>query len=218
MGRGSAEFRVLILDFDGVVIDSNAAKKEAFREVFNRFPEHSEPMMAYHDTHVSVSRFEKFDYLLARLGRSGDAQLKAQIAEDFSRGVAARLATVPFVRGAEAFLARMTQRVPVYLASVTPAEELARIVAERGLSQWFRGVYGCPPWTKARAILDILAKEGVAAGEALLIGDSAGDQRAAGATGVEFLGVDSGLPFDEPLPRRFPDLTHIPEYLEDRLP
>jgi phosphoglycolate phosphatase-like HAD superfamily hydrolase len=218
MGESAANLSVLILDFDGVVIDSNAAKKDAFREVFDRFPEHSKPMMAYHDANVSASRFEKFDHLLALLGRPGDAELKAQVAEEFSRRVAARLAKVQLVRGAEAFLGKMTQRIPVYLASVTPAEELERILTERGLSHWFRGVYGCPPWTKARAILDILAREGVTAGEALLIGDSAGDQRAARSTGVEFLAVNSGLPFDEPLPRQFPDLTEIPEYLDERLP
>jgi phosphoglycolate phosphatase-like HAD superfamily hydrolase len=218
MGEGTGALKVLILDFDGVVIDSNAAKKRAFEEVFDRFPEHSTAMMTYHDSHVSVSRFEKFDHLLTLLGRSGDDKLKAEVADDFSRRVAARLSEVPLVRGAEAFLAQMTKRLPVYLASVTPAEELARTLSGRGLAHWFRGVYGCPPWTKPRAIVDILEREHVTPPDALLIGDSAGDQRAAQATGVEFLAVDSGLSFDEPLPRRFPDLTEIPQYLEERLP
>jgi len=218
MAKRARALKVLILDFDGVVIDSNAAKKQAFEEVFDRFPEHSTAMMEYHDANVSVSRFEKFDHLLTLLGRSGDDRLKAEVADDFSRRVASRLSEVPLVRGAESFLVQMTKRLPVYLASVTPAEELARTLDRRGLAKWFRGVYGCPPWTKPRAILDILAREQITAADALLIGDSAGDQRAAEATGVEFLAVDSGLPFDEPLTHRFPDLTGIPEYLAARLP
>jgi beta-phosphoglucomutase-like phosphatase (HAD superfamily) len=51
--------RVLILDFDGVVIESNDVKKEAFQRVFARFPEHAEAMMAFHHAHVSLSRFAK---------------------------------------------------------------------------------------------------------------------------------------------------------------
>src|SRR5688572_19150164 len=218
MGQSKASLKVLILDFDGVIIDSNAAKTQAFDEVFSCFPEHLGTMMAYHDANVSVSRFDKFDHLLALLGRSDDAKLKAEVADDFARRVAERLKDVPLFAGATSFLSRVSQRVPVYLASVTPAEELARILETRGLTHWFRGVYGYPPWPKPRAILDVLAREGVAPGEALLIGDSAGDQRAAQSTGVEFLAVNSGLSFDEPLPIQFPDLTGIADYLDERLP
>jgi phosphoglycolate phosphatase len=217
MGK-RATISVLILDFDGVVIDSNSAKTEAFSEVFSRFPDHAGTMMAYHHSNVSVSRFEKFDHLLTLLGRSNDAELKADVAYDFGKRVAARMKSIPLVAGATEFLTEVTQRVPVYLASVTPAEELAGILEQRGLSHWFTGVYGCPPWTKPRAIQDVLAKERLMPEEALLIGDSAGDQRAAKSTGIEFLGVDSGLAFDEPLARQFPNLTGIAAYLDDRLP
>ena len=58
--------QVLILDFDGVVIESNAVKTHAFEKVFARFPEYAEVMMAFHHAHVSVSRFAKFDYLAAQ--------------------------------------------------------------------------------------------------------------------------------------------------------
>lgn len=211
--------RVLVLDFDGVVIESNAVKTEAFRDVFARFPEHCEAMMAYHKSHVSVTRFAKFDQLLERLGRPGDMTLRAEIAADFSRRTLERMMTVPFVPGAEAFLLEMTARLPVYLASVTPAEDLEVILDQRGLRRWFRDVYGCPPWTKADAVRDVLRREECLPDDALLLGDSAGDQRAAAETGVEFLARDSGLPFDEPAPTAiFRDLSAAADYLRLRLP
>jgi hypothetical protein len=52
----------------------------------------------------------------------------------------------------------------------------------------------------------------------LFIGDSAGDQRAALEAGVEFIARDSGLPFDAPRPRAFPDLLQLGEAISDRLP
>lgn len=210
--------RVLILDFDGVVIESNAVKTEAFHHVFARFPEHAEAMMAFHHARVSLSRFAKFDHLLALMGRADDTALMADIAADFSKRVLEGMMAVPLVQGAETFLRKVTPLLPVYLASVTPAEELAGILAQRGLAHWFRDVYGCPPWTKRDAIRDVLAREGVKPGEALLIGDSAGDQRAAQMTGVDFLARDSGLSFDAPAPLIFPDLNEITQYLDELLP
>ena len=210
--------RVLILDFDGVVIESNAVKTLAFQRVFARFPEHAEAMMAFHHDNVSLSRFAKFEHLLALMGRADDAALMADIAADFSRRVIEGMMTVPLVQGAETFLHRVTPRLPVYLASVTPAEELTWILAQRGLTHWFRDVYGSPPWTKPEAIRDVLAREGVKPDEVLLIGDSGGDQRAAQITGVDFLARDSGLSFDTPTPLAFADLNEIARYLEELLP
>jgi phosphoglycolate phosphatase-like HAD superfamily hydrolase len=205
--------RVIILDFDGVVIESNAVKTEAFRRVFMRFPEHFEAMMAFHHAHVSLSRFAKFEHLLALMGRADDTALHADIAEDFSRRVLEGIMAVPMVPGAEAFLRRVTPVIPVYLVSVTPADELERILVQRDLAHWFRDVFGCPPWTKPAAIRDVLEREGVAPGDALLIGDSAGDQQSAQMTGVEFLARDSGLSFDAPAPLIFADLNEIIDYL-----
>lgn len=210
--------RALILDFDGVVIESNAVKTQAFQHVFARFPEHAEAMMSFHRANVSLSRFAKFEHLLAHMRRSDDVALMADIAADFSRRVLEGIMAVPLVSGAESFLHKVTPRLPVYLASVTPAEELTLILAQRGLAHWFSDVYGCPPWNKAAAIRDVLAREKAKLEEALLIGDSAGDQRAAQSTGINFLARDSGLSFDAPAPLIFADLDEISEHIEELLP
>jgi phosphoglycolate phosphatase-like HAD superfamily hydrolase len=210
--------KVLILDFDGTVIESNDVKTEAFRKVFGRFPEYAGAMMEFHHANVSLTRFAKFEHLLELMGRQGDRALMADVAGDFSRHVLEMMTGVPLVRGAEDFLRRMAAHFPVYLASVTPEEELGIILDRRGLRHWFRGVYGCPPWTKPSAIEDALSREGVAPEDALLIGDSAGDQRAAAAAKVPFLARDSGLSFDEPSPETFADLEEISRYLEKRMP
>jgi len=210
--------RIIILDFDGVVIESNDVKTYAFHHVFVRFPEHAEAMMAFHHEHVSLSRFAKFEHLLALMGRTGDSALMADIANDFSRRVHDGMMNVSLVPGAENFLRQVTPRLPVYLVSVTPADELVEILAQRGLTQWFHDVYGCPPWTKPDAIRDVLAREGVKPDEVLMIGDSGGDQRAAQMTGVDFLARDSGLRFDTPAPLAFADLNEIARYLEELLP
>jgi phosphoglycolate phosphatase-like HAD superfamily hydrolase len=209
--------RAIVLDFDGVIVESNDVKTEAFREVFARFPEHADAMMAFHHDNVSLSRYAKFEHLLEMLGRPGDERLRSELAADFSSRTLEHIAAVPLVAGAEAFLRKMSPRVPLYLASVTPQEDLDVILERRGLRSRFRAVYGCPPWTKPEAVRDALNREGCAPGEALLIGDSEGDQRAATETGVEFIARDSGLRFDTQPGVVFRDLTAIASHIQDRL-
>ena len=212
----SAHIRALIFDFDGVILESNAVKTEAFRTLFGRMPEHAAAMMAYHEAHVAESRFAKFQHLVyERLGRPGD---RAEV-ERLARAVEAllwdALCACPEVPGARALLDDLAPRMPLFLASVTPEPELLRLLDERGLRGYFRRVFGCPPWNKPDAVAEIVGGLGGAAGVAL-VGDSAGDQRAAARSGVEFIARDSGLRFDPPVPAHA-DLHAVAAFLRPRL-
>ena len=207
----------VIFDFDGVILDSNALKTEAFREIFARYPAHAEAMMAFHESHVSHSRYVKFAHLVEDLlGRRGDRALVNHLADEFSDLLRERMDACPFVPGAREWLDELQPRLPLYLASVTPEPELLRLLGVRGLRPYFTRVYGCPPWTKPDAVGAIVREHGGPEG-IVLIGDSAGDQRSAAAHGVEFVARDSGLPFDPPIDST-PDISTIAARLRSRLP
>jgi phosphoglycolate phosphatase-like HAD superfamily hydrolase len=169
--------------------------------------------MEFHHKNISVSRFKKIDRLAFLMGKDADLDFKREAEEKFSKYVLGAILTVPLVKGAQKFLNTMKSRVPLYLASVTPESELCYILQKRDLLHWFDGVYGCPPWTKAGAIRDLLLQNGISKKSAILIGDSAGDQKAALEVGIHFIGRDSGLKFDEPPPFLFSDLNEITNYL-----
>jgi phosphoglycolate phosphatase-like HAD superfamily hydrolase len=207
----------VIFDFDGVIVESNDVKTAAFGELFSRFPEHAESMMKFHHEHVSASRFAKFDQLLKLLGREQDLALRDELAREFSRLSIERVVAVPYVRGALDLLQALQGKLPLYLASVTPADDLLRIIERRQLRHYFKGIYGCPPWNKADAVADILKIEGLSPQQVVLVGDSAGDQRAAEQNGVGFVARNSGLPFAAPPLHEFSDLTGIRTFIEERL-
>lgn len=194
------KIEIVILDFDGVIVESNDIKDRVFDELFKRFPEQYEAALNYHRTHVSVSRFQKFDFLLAQLGRTDDAVLRRQLLEEFSSITLEKMKNVSFVNGAVDFLKTMKPHYPLYLASVTPIHDLEIILDHLQIRSYFKNVYGCPPWTKIDAVYDILSKENSSAQNAVLIGDSYGDQRTAFQTGVHFIARQSGLHFDDPQP------------------
>lgn len=211
----AARLRAVIFDFDGVILDSNALKTAAFREVFARYPEHADAMMAYHEAHVAQSRYDKFGYLVEQLlDRPGDGALVEALAGDFAALLRDRMDVCPFVPGAPELLEQL-RGVPLYLASMTPQDELQRLLDVRGLRHYCARVFGCPPWSKPDAVGAIVATLGGAEG-VVLVGDAAGDQRAAAAHGVEFVARDSGLAFDPPV-RGLPDLRDIALLLTARL-
>lgn len=210
--------KAIILDFDGVVIESNDIKTEAFFAVFSRYPEHVATVMAYHHANVSASRYAKFQFFVDEvLGRRGDQQTVESLARQFSEATRSRLANCPMVPGAREFLERYSSLLPLFLASVTPQEELMQILEMRDLSRYFRFIYGCPPWTKPAAVFDALGLAGVRPSEAILIGDSPGDRDAAEATGVEFVARDSGIAFVPPPLLMHKDLFAIGDLLSDRI-
>ena len=195
------KIKSVILDFDGVIVESNGIKDKVFRQIFSLFPEHSDDFWEYHQKHISVSRFAKFDYVLEKIGKPGNDVLKSELLRAFSKETLVQMKCVPFVTGAIEFLEKFANRIPLYLASVTPIEDLMAILDNLQVRSLFTEVYGCPPWNKPDAIRDILKNENIEPINAVLIGDSYGDQRAAAETGIHFIGRNSGLGFENPQPK-----------------
>lgn len=207
----------IVLDFDGVVIESNGVKTEAFRDVFSAYPEHADAAMAYHNANAWKSRYDKIDFLLGLLGRPGDASLREHLANDFSRRTLDRLVDVPFVSGAPEFLEEFSTRVPLFVASVTPQADLDATIARRHLAPFFKGVFGCPPWTKTTAIQHVVQRHGHDQARVVLIGDAPGDLRAASEAGVRFIARRSEIPFADPQPILHPDMFAIGDVIRSQI-
>jgi beta-phosphoglucomutase-like phosphatase (HAD superfamily) len=122
------KIELIILDFDGVIVESNDTKDKVFNEIFSRYPAQHEKALQFHRTNVSLSRYAKFDHLLELIGEPGNTELKNKLLADFSATTLEIMRSIPFVNGAMDFLQDMYQRIPLYLASVTPIEDLQIIL------------------------------------------------------------------------------------------
>jgi len=209
--------KAIVFDFDGVIVESNDIKTDAFEHTFSEFPEHADAMMAFHSANIPTSRSEKFALLMKAMERQDDNELRQHLHRRFSAFVVERIVAAPLVPGAIELLEFLNGRIPVDLASVTPEEELHSILAEMNLTRFFGVAYGCPPWSKAEALKDVAAKRAISVYEILLVGDSSGDQKAASSAGTQFLGRNSGLPFELPQPRMCKDLFGARALIEQML-
>jgi len=183
-----AMFRTVILDFDGVVLESVSVKTEAFRTLFSSEPDHVDEIVDFHIKNGGMSRFEKFRYIYKHfLHRELDEPTFNRLSERFAGLVYNGVVRAPFVPGADKFLENFSKKLPLHIVSATPEEELVKIIRERKLSPYFQQVYGAPR-QKAECIWNILATSGFPAHQALFVGDALNDLKAARAAGVKFVG------------------------------
>lgn len=183
----------LLLDFDGVIVESTDIKTRAFAELFQEHPEHVPAIIDYHLRHLGVSRYKKFAWIYQELLKKPvtDALLEA-LGARFSQIVFEKILQAPFVPGArETLAACASSSVPVFIISGTPHDELHSILEARGLLRYVTRAWGTPT-EKREAIRQIRSEYGFHPEEMLFVGDGMSDYHAATAEGVPFLARDTG--------------------------
>jgi len=189
------KIKTIILDFDGTIVESVGIKDSAFKILFSEYPEHLDRIMEYHLSHNATVRFEKFRHITENiLNQEYNEDIKRFLSRRFSGLVFERIVECPYVRGAEIFLNYFREKVPLYLASASPADELEKILSARNLKKYFKDVYAIP-WVKTDIIKDVLKREKISPQEAVFIGDAFEDYEAAWSSEVFFIGRDSNKSF-----------------------
>ncbi len=181
--------RVVVLDCDGVIIESVDVKTRAFAACFAEYgPEARAYMVDYHLRHGGISRYEKFRHFFSHwLKREITGEEMGRLSEMFTRNTLEEVLKAPLVPGALEFLEAFQHRLPLYVASGAPQDELRIILEHKGLAKYFKEIYGSPT-TKPEILRLILAQEEVLPGEILMVGDSSTDLLAAEAVGARFVG------------------------------
>jgi len=210
--------KAIILDFDGVIVESNEEKTAAFKDLFRLYPSYQDEMMEYHLANFSVPRVKKFEhYVFTLMRRPGDAVSVDMMAQTFSGLVMQRVVACPDVPGARGLLKEFSHRVPLYISSATPLDELEKIIHARRLTAYFKKIFGNPPYEKEAAIQWVLEQERALPSEVVFIGDAVSDYTAAKNIGVEFIGRNSGLSIAGIEAERHDDLHGIADTIRARI-
>lgn len=183
----------VFFDFDGVLVDSVEVKTEAFAALYRRYgPDVEAEVVAYHRKHGGVTRNDKIThYQRTLVHEPDDPATVARLADEFGALVKQAVIAAPEIPGARASVEALAEVAPLYIVSATPHDELADIVAARGLTHFFRAIVGAPT-TKAEAIGRTIGAEGYRPAHCVMIGDATADLDAARACGVPFIGVRIG--------------------------
>ena len=185
---------MVVFDCDGVILESLEVKTAAFGQIVEEYgPEAVARMTEYHLAHGGVSRFRKFEWFY-------DEVLGSKITEDNLQALSRKFRQLvfegvmrsPLVPGIIETLESLHGRLPMYVASGTPNDELSQVLDARNLTRFFNGVYGTPPG-KTELLRRIIEKEGIAPNDTLVVGDSSTDLDAAQSCGARFFGVGTGF-------------------------
>jgi phosphoglycolate phosphatase-like HAD superfamily hydrolase len=203
----------IVFDCDGVILESVPVKTRAFARLAEPFgPEAVDRLVMYHAVHGGVSRYKKFEWLYREvLGREITREELAELGSRYADIAFEEVCRCDLVPGAESVLERWAGRVPLYVCSGAPHEELNEIFFRRGLDRYFAGIHGSPP-AKTELLRGIIAQAGVEPATAVMVGDSVTDLDAAEAVGTLFYGrggelAGGAFPWAE-------DLTGLNEWLE----
>ena len=180
--------KAIIFDFDGVIVESVNIKSTAFAEMYKAHGgDVVDKVLAHHLANGGMSRFEKLkfyhtEYLRLNLGRNELAEL----ADRFSNLVIDKVIAAPYVLGAYEFLSKYYHIYDFYISTGTPEAEIIRILKEKQIAVFFKGVYGSPE-KKSDHVRRILRNGEYQKNEVIFVGDSLTDRDAARKNNISFI-------------------------------
>jgi phosphoglycolate phosphatase-like HAD superfamily hydrolase len=189
---------LLILDFDGVVLESVAVKTNAFAALFPASMQ--AVVLACHRETPGLGRTKKIECMFrAVFGRTPSPAEMEGLLEKFALKSLSGVMSCPEVPGLRYFLENLSG-VAAHIVSAAPEDEVREVAEKRNLAQFFQSISGMPI-TKEAHLARLLDEN--SARPALYIGDRISDLKAAEMAGVGFLGrVAEGEenPFPEETP------------------
>lgn len=178
--------RLVCWDFDGVIKESVQIKTEAFHRLFLPFGAAvAARVREHHLGHGGMSRYQKIPLYLQWAGLDPAAGTVDEYCRRFADSVEDAVVACAWVPGSLQLL-RGLGAARCVLVTATPQDEIESILERLAIQDCFHRVFGAPT-AKADGIRQALGRLGAAPSQALMIGDSKEDLKAASACGVPFL-------------------------------
>jgi len=184
------DYATIVFDCDGVILDSNAVKTEAFRIAAAPWGrDAAEALAAYHVANGGISRYAKFTYfteqIVPELAPGRGLPDVDDLLADFSAAVREGLSKCCIAEGLES-LRSATINSSWLLVSGGDQNELRQIFRERGLADYFDGgIFGSPD--DKTLIFAREVENGNISHPAVYLGDSKYDYASASGIGLDFV-------------------------------
>jgi len=184
------KIKVIVFDFDGVLVDSNQLKYDAWFEIFNESEFAKKNLQKVLEKMREATRFEILSVVskLLRIESEERAFWVQRYAELYNRAVQSRISSGGLRLGLVDLLQNLILHYNLYISSATPEIPLLETVKELGIFSYFKSVLGSP-LSKDERLLKIIQQENCCAKEVLVVGDGEGDRNSAFNNGCQFIGL-----------------------------
>lgn len=187
------KYKVLLWDFDGVIMDSNPVRTYGFQEVLKEYPaDQLNELITYHKQNGGLPRYDKFRYFFEKIrGEQVSSQEIARLSARFSEIMLARLLDPSLlIPDSVAFIKANYKNFMMHVVSGSDQTELRVICDHLDLTQYFVSIVGSPV-LKPRLTGQILKTYNYNKYEVAFIGDSVNDYDAAVENGIDFWGYNN---------------------------
>lgn len=185
------KYKTIVLDCDGVVLNSNQTKVDAYYNTAKRTGGTDAQAQAFVDYHIklgSIPRNDKIRYYISDILKQPFTEEFFQTLMDTFTEILDETLMQCEVAPELEKLKQKTSQAKWMLMSGGDQEELRKIFPRRGLDHLFElGIYGGP--TKKNEHLATMIADGTIQFPALFIGDSRFDHQASTGAGLDFVFV-----------------------------
>ena len=182
-----------VFDCDGVILNSNTVKSEAFYKTTEHFGDAlAREFVAYHQQYGGISRNAKFAYFIeTMLGKDlqENQDLLARLLEDYGSICQRDLLSCPLIPGIEDFLKQTVSTTPAFVVTGGNQSEVRSVFDQRGLSDYFQLILGSP--TSKHDNMKTFQSQGFFAGSGVYFGDARLDKELAEEFGQDFIYISA---------------------------
>lgn len=177
------KYKQVIFDCDGVILDSNKTKSEAFAQsIANEDIKHINQFIDYHKKNGGISRFVKFEHFFKVIKKETNYKYKIEKALQAYANLSYNgLLKCNEIRGIRDILNKLKKNsIDCFVISGGEQQEVRRVLKKKGFSHYFKNIYGSPTTKKAH-LANIETKK------TLYFGDAKSDYDAAIAFDIDFI-------------------------------
>ena len=188
MKKSLSNYKSLVFDCDGVVLNSNKVKTQAFYKSTLVYGElAAQSMVKYHVANGGVSRYKKFAYFLEQIVPTCDRKEfnLDYLLRTYAFHVLEGLVSCEIAFGLEK-LRQQTAQSRWFIVSGGDQNELREVFARRNIAQFFDGgIFGSPD-NKDHILSREICSDNIQ-NPALFLGDSKYDYQAASKANIDFI-------------------------------
>ena len=188
-----SKYKIILWDFDGVLMDSMPVRDSGFLKVLSDYPtDQVSALMTYHRANGGLSRYVKFKYFFEEIrGESVSEEKILSLADSFSKIMMEQLINPDLlIEDSINFVKENCRKVRMHIVSGSDGQELNEICRQLNLSNFFYSIHGSPT-PKTELVAGLLRQNNDAKTSTVLIGDSKNDWEAASVNGIDFLGYNN---------------------------
>ena len=180
----------VIFDCDGVILDTNKIKTEAFKKTLNKYPkEKIDKLIAFHKENGGVSRKIKFEYFFNNIINDSDPKKVDDSLKKFKRISFQKLLLSRYIKGVLKFINILKKNnIKIFIVSGAIQAELRKIFLLKNKNRYFYEILGTPK-NKIDNIQIILDKYSLDINKGIFFGDSYTDYISAKKFKIKFIFV-----------------------------